>query len=420
MIFIVADDLTGANDSAIQFTKNGFATYVAITANDLDQNQISDYGAVAINTDTRALPPAGAFAAVHQLVKEQRAAFPDADYYKKIDSLFRGNPVQEIEAVMDAGAFHLAYVVPAFPEGNRSMKHGKIVNLGQTIDVADLFDKESIKKIGHVAIEEVREGKEHLLAFVEELKCKGCQIILFDGESNADLETVHSVFEEAKQDVLLCGSAGIASYIKNQSDQSQPIQSPDVREGMLLYAIGSRSQVTAKQVSQLMKERSDISVAILNAEEIKQGDAAKEVARVLDELFQEDLKEECLLVLDSLFEESAFDLKVTAEMESAAKKIMKAIGDIAVQINAKKPISKIIATGGDTALEICKTFGASGIILKQEILPGIPYGEIVGGGLDGAVIATKSGGFGEEQALIDIRNFFLNKPKEVIKWQSIN
>ena len=77
---------------------------------------------------------------------------------------------------------------------------------------------------------------------------------------------------------------------------------------------------------------------------------------LLEELFKEDLKEECLLVLDSLFEESAFDLKVTAEMETAAKKIMKAIGDIAVQINANKPISKIIATGGDTALEICKTF----------------------------------------------------------------
>ena len=117
--------------------------------------------------------------------------------------------------------YHLAYVVPAFPEGNRSMKHGKILNLGKTIEVTDLFNNESIKKIGHVAIEEIREGKEHLLAFVEELKCKGCQIILFDGENNADLETVHSVFEETKKDVLLCGSAGIASYIKNQSDQSK-------------------------------------------------------------------------------------------------------------------------------------------------------------------------------------------------------
>ena len=64
MIFIIADDLTGANDSAIQFKKNGFATYVAITANNLDQNQISDYGAVAINTDTRAITPTDAFAAV--------------------------------------------------------------------------------------------------------------------------------------------------------------------------------------------------------------------------------------------------------------------------------------------------------------------------------------------------------------------
>lgn len=420
MIFIVADDLTGANDSAIQFTKNGFATYVAITANNLDQNQISDYGAVAINTDTRAMPPADAFAAVHQLVKEQRAAFPDADYYKKIDSLFRGNPVQEIEAVMDAGAFHSAFVVPAFPEGNRSMTQGKILNLGKTIDVAGLFNKESLKKIGHVAIEEVREGKEHLLAFVEELKCKGCQIILFDGESNADLETVHSVFEEAKKDVLLCGSAGIASYIKNQSEQTKTSQPQHIKEGILLYAIGSRSQVTAKQVRHLMKESPDLSIAILDAEEIKQGDAAKEVARALDGLFKEDLKDECLLVLDSLFEESDFNLKVTAEMETAAKKIMKVIGDIAVRINANKPISKIIATGGDTALEICKTFGASGIILKQEILPGIPYGEIVGGDLDGAVIATKSGGFGEEQALIEIRDFFLNTSKEVKKWQSIN
>ena len=83
MIFIIADDLTGANDSAIQFKKNGFATYVAITANNLDQNQISDYGAVAINTDTRAVTPTDAFASVYRLVKEQRAAFPDAALLQK-------------------------------------------------------------------------------------------------------------------------------------------------------------------------------------------------------------------------------------------------------------------------------------------------------------------------------------------------
>jgi uncharacterized protein YgbK (DUF1537 family) len=59
----------------------------------------------------------------------------------------------------------------------------------------------------------------------------------------------------------------------------------------------------------------------------------------------------------------------------------------------------VIMTGGDTAAMVCEILGVRGIRLIREALPGIPYGTLLGGRLDGVPVITKSGGFGGEDAL---------------------
>jgi uncharacterized protein YgbK (DUF1537 family) len=59
----------------------------------------------------------------------------------------------------------------------------------------------------------------------------------------------------------------------------------------------------------------------------------------------------------------------------------------------------VIMTGGDTAALVCDALGVRGIRLIREALPGIPYGTLIGGRLDGVPVITKAGGFGDENAL---------------------
>lgn len=59
----------------------------------------------------------------------------------------------------------------------------------------------------------------------------------------------------------------------------------------------------------------------------------------------------------------------------------------------------LIMTGGDTAALVCEALGVRGIRLIREALPGIPYGRLIGGRLNGTPVITKAGGFGTENTL---------------------
>lgn len=62
-------------------------------------------------------------------------------------------------------------------------------------------------------------------------------------------------------------------------------------------------------------------------------------------------------------------------------------------------VGSLVVSGGDTACLLCNAVGARAIRLGGEVLAGVPWGHIEGGCADGMTIVTKSGGFGEHDAL---------------------
>ncbi len=68
--------------------------------------------------------------------------------------------------------------------------------------------------------------------------------------------------------------------------------------------------------------------------------------------------------------------------------------------------SAVLLSGGDTASAVCRSVAAREIELCGEIVTGLPWGGLKGGLLDGLPIATKSGAFGREDALIRVAEFF--------------
>ena len=67
-------------------------------------------------------------------------------------------------------------------------------------------------------------------------------------------------------------------------------------------------------------------------------------------------------------------------------------------------ISAAFLSGGNTAELVSDTIGAAAIRLQDEVLPGIPWGIFHGGLFDGLPVATKAGGFGDENALVNAAN----------------
>ena len=74
--------------------------------------------------------------------------------------------------------------------------------------------------------------------------------------------------------------------------------------------------------------------------------------------------------------------------------------------NAAGAATALVLSGGDTASLVCRALGVRGIVLADEIVPGIPWGYLCGGAFDQSRVATKSGGFGAPHALIKVADFF--------------
>ena len=110
---LIADDLTGANDTGVQFALRGARTLVPLDWHDLKSlSRAADV--LVLNTNSRAVPARVAAERARIAAEALRRAGVEA-VYKKIDSTFRGNIGPELDAILDVFPSPLAVLTPAFP-----------------------------------------------------------------------------------------------------------------------------------------------------------------------------------------------------------------------------------------------------------------------------------------------------------------
>ena len=85
---------------------------------------------------------------------------------------------------------------------------------------------------------------------------------------------------------------------------------------------------------------------------------------------------------------------------------------LAVEAVQRGMVGALVVSGGDTARLLCGALGAEAIRLGGEVLPGIPWGRLEGGLADGTPIVTKSGGFGEPDAMLRVVDSLKEKDKQ--------
>lgn len=117
-IAIIADDLTGAAELASASADLGFTTEVHTQFDPASAAEV-----IAIDSNTRALPPARAAAQVAAISAKILRAGPKW-IYKKTDSVLRGNVRVEIEAILEATRLRRATLISANPSKGRVMRGG--------------------------------------------------------------------------------------------------------------------------------------------------------------------------------------------------------------------------------------------------------------------------------------------------------
>ena len=415
-IAIIADDLTGANDTGVQFCHHGFNTLVIIDPASINDLNVHPGKVLSINTNSRSMKADEAYTAVYNIAEILRNK-KISHLYKKIDSTLRGNPGVELDALMDASQAPLGLVIPSFPANGRIVRDGNLyvmntisssrlpsaeLNMKTHCYIPEVLKQQMKRKVGLIELENVRKGTEQLLEAIQQAQ-KEYEVLVIDAVTEKDLENIACAIKSLSKSII-AGSAGFASYIdlswnvKGNPCKQTIKKIPD--DGVTLFVAGSRNPITTQQIDELSKVTNCVPVALNPAAMIDIEQRKQEIERVMK------------IILNNLYYSNTVIITVGNQMAVSegyvkiGSIIAKTIGTIVNQLSLILNIKGLIIAGGDTALNICNSLDVAGINLVTELLDGIPFGYLYGKKLDGLPIVTKAGGFGTPDAFVKIYNMF--------------
>jgi uncharacterized protein YgbK (DUF1537 family) len=406
-IGVIADDLTGANDTGVQFSKQGLKTIVLTNVDSIvELSKQADV--IVLDTESRALTKENAYASVKEAANRLVEA-KISIIYKKIDSTLKGNIGAEIDAVMDATGINPAIVVSAFPANKRVTVGGyQLVNqipLGKTeaskdpvtpvteSHVPTIIASQSKRQVDHIDLRITMDGDLLKDTLVEKVR-NGKEIIVLDAIVQNDLKTIAKTLTQLGLHKLTCGPAGLAEEIPEVLGLI--VGSPAI------VISGSLSEVNMRQI--LNASKSGTVVLNLDSNKIIDGEAAQEIKRICEET-----KTIIKTGKDVIISSAASKNKVIKDLErgktlglssaEVGKIISSVLGEIADEVSRIPNISGLILTGGTIAIRTLEAMNSFGTEVDDEVSPGIPSAIVRGGPRSGLRIVTKAGAFGDEEAI---------------------
>lgn len=366
---VIADDLTGALDSAVAFLswqETNTPLPVFPSTNPVSTNIVSDTGgSAALNLNNRD---------IHQPVTtlaEASGFFADALAYCKVDSLLRGFPAEHTELCWREHNFPLVVVAPAFPAQGRVMRQGIVYVNGQTRkDASERFAK----------------GLAHLGLSVYRLKTKPATlpeqgVLLCDAERDGDLQyLVQRVLEHhPPHNVLWVGSGGLARALANSITPEQPHTQTCL--GLpLMFVIASFHPVTLQQLDTL---RSLPAVQTL-AEAEEDGQKGSVLLAHID-------------VTDTTTE---INPEIASQQLSQQLEIL----------TTRYTPPYVVVSGGDTLAHVCAVTDTQALELLGEYQAGMPLFRFRGGRWHGTLGMSKSGAFGQADTYYKLVKNLLDDP----------
>jgi D-threonate/D-erythronate kinase len=355
---ILADDLTGACDSAVHFAQKGCETAVWLGLPEAQAEAPRHSDALAVSTESRALPSA----LLPAIFADSAARLPRARLvFKKIDSTLRGNVGAEVALAAKAFGCESAVITPAFPAMGRTVEDGSLLSTAAApVEMAPYWRAQRLPECVHM----------HLSCLPDALAA-GVRFASLDAASDADLAAIAAAGLASDRRILWVGSGGLAAALARTLGPGASARPAPPASAAALFCIGSTHAATAAEERRLIEQRAAFTANAETAE-------PSEIAAALAGGRHVALRIPCGRMAP---EQLTHLLAAT-----------------------RAPLA---ATGGFTASLLWRALGVEELHLRAEISPGIPLGVIHGGVRDGAALATKSGGFGGPDALIEIADYFL-------------
>jgi D-threonate/D-erythronate kinase len=412
---ILADDLTGATDTGLQFAKYGRRTCVSLT---WPVSVACDVLVVDLDSRGRSADDARDRAAS---ASRSILAGGTRRLYQKIDSTGRGNLGAEIEGTLREYPVAGALVCPAFPELRRTVRDGQILVDGVPLDQTEFADDplwpattaslEAIIRrqcdwaIVTLGLADIRQGPTALRRSLRDQLRQGTRIVVADAETTADLRALAEALREFDARVLPVGSAGLAASLADSLERPvREARSLFLASGPRLVVAGTMNRVGLRQLARLVDAGSAFAALDLERaldDPLGAGDG------ITNEVIRHLWTAGCVVV--SLVDPRGAPPDVRAAMESrdltpavVTERLVQGLARAAARAMDAVAPSALILTGGDTARAVCAALGAQALEISREAAPGVPISHFQGGRWDGLPVVTKAGGFGEPDTLVRV------------------
>jgi uncharacterized protein YgbK (DUF1537 family) len=405
---VIADDLTGAADTGVQFATLGAPVYLMpLETLGLDRPWMSVAAGISLYTSSRQLPTRAAAERLRRVAPALADLRPQW-IYKKIDSCLRGNPGAEIDVLLDSLGLDAALIAPALPAQGRITVDGihlvRGVPLAETefagdplapitsSVVAEILASQSRYPVGAIHVDDY-DDPDRLKTAVQRERGRGCRLIVCDAAEQAHLDQVAALVVRSAGRLLPVGSAGLAASLAGQLYTDLvvvPVTVPTIER--LLLVCGTGSPVTREQLDALFDRHSGMRV-VLEPEWLIAA-SSEDRQRRAGELLDTWTGGVLALTIGPLPAEGSVVSPAQAAVGLAG------LTGLASEIVQAGRADALFLSGGETADAFLRASGGEAIALGQELLPGLVLGRLLGGLADGLPIVTKAGAFGGKRTLV--------------------
>ncbi len=426
-IAIIADDLTGSNDTGLQFSKKGAKTGVVINFSNIDKT-LKELDVVVVDTESRFDSKETAFEKVYSISRtltEKGVLL----IYKKIDSTMRGNIGAEIDGAVEGARVKAALVVPAFPSLGRITQNGICYLNGIPVEnteiakdpknpissshIPAIINQQSKRNVALIGLECIRRGSAEISIKINSLLEDGSEVIVLDAVTNDDLAFIAQAVKDLDETIVLAGSAGFAEHIAvpiAARDSRKQEFKPVIQEfNPIVIVAGSVSEITGSQISHAL-EKNCVQTIDVNLQALFTGREKEEKQRIIHEIDRFSSQREDTVIrtvrsrediekAQKLGAQKGLDLSGTGEHISCF------LGDVTREICSTIKLGGLILTGGDTAIKVADVMNISFVIIIDEVLPGIPLSYFISDTYGDIPIVTKAGAFGKENTIVKIIDF---------------
>jgi len=399
---IVADDLTGALDTAVVFAEAEYHVVLPLDGHDPVAADV-----LAVTTETRDLKPDRACERVREAAARIARTSRPEWWYKKIDSALRGNPGPELAALLEIVPAGPVVVAPALPSQGRTVRDGRLlvdgVDLAETplgretgaSCIAERLDWPGLPPVVHLPLERVRGSYADLTQLLATMPPA---LVVPDCETEADLRALAWAISGSGSR-LACASGGLARHLvlALSLDARARTQRPPTLTGKpALVVAGSRHPAMARQLGHAAVHE---ELVVVHPESI----AGEPTAAELDRAAAEALR------YLRLGRHVAITTGGLPESLAEGRTIAGILAAIASRPGLLDAVDGLIVTGGDVAAATARSLGVGRIRVIGEVAPGVPWGWAESESRPAVRIVTKAGSFGADDVLTRSLRFLTGK-----------